>query len=116
MHDIVQDGRQLQHSDDLKTSACCDTGQVPAWLKPLLARIHPTCCRAITVAAWSARPCWKAAWCWISDAARDAMSTRWRNWSGPWANLTSKFIAALAVPPQGFCAVAPALMRDTETA
>ncbi len=43
MHDIVQDyyGRQLQHSDDLKTSACCDVSQVPAWLKPLLARIHP---------------------------------------------------------------------------
>lgn len=43
MHDIVQDyyGRQLQHSGDLKTSACCDVGQVPAWLKPLLARIHP---------------------------------------------------------------------------
>ena len=43
MHDIVQDyyGRQLQHTDDLKTSACCDISQVPAWLKPLLARIHP---------------------------------------------------------------------------
>ena len=43
MHDIVQDyyGRRLQHSDDLKTSACCDFSQVPAWLKPLLARIHP---------------------------------------------------------------------------
>lgn len=43
MHDIVQDyyGRQLQHSSDLKTSACCDVSQVPQWLKPLLARIHP---------------------------------------------------------------------------
>lgn len=43
MHDIVQDyyGRQLQHSGDLKTSACCDIDQVPQWLKPLLARIHP---------------------------------------------------------------------------
>ncbi|MEO8599159.1 MAG: methyltransferase domain-containing protein [bacterium] len=43
MHDIVQDyyGRQLQHSDDLKTSACCDISQMPSWLKPLLARIHP---------------------------------------------------------------------------
>jgi|GEM_PF-1599436 len=42
-HDIVQDhyGRQLQHSDDLKTSACCDIGQMLTWLKPLLARIHP---------------------------------------------------------------------------
>lgn len=43
MHDIVQDyyGRQLQHSGDLKTSACCDISQMPDWLKPLLARIHP---------------------------------------------------------------------------
>lgn len=43
MHDMVKDyyGRQLQHSDDLKTSACCDASQVPAWLKPLLAVIHP---------------------------------------------------------------------------
>ncbi|MBI4290129.1 MAG: methyltransferase domain-containing protein [Betaproteobacteria bacterium] len=43
MHDIVQDyyGRQLQHSGDLKTSACCDISQTPTWLKPLLARIHP---------------------------------------------------------------------------
>ena len=43
MHDIVQDyyGRQLQHTNDLKTSACCDISQVPAWLKPLLERIHP---------------------------------------------------------------------------
>jgi arsenite methyltransferase len=43
MHNIVQDyyGHQLQSSDDLKTSACCDISQVPGWLKPLLARIHP---------------------------------------------------------------------------
>lgn len=43
MHDIVQDyyGRQLQNTDDLKTSACCDISQIPTWLKPLLARIHP---------------------------------------------------------------------------
>ncbi|MCW8193676.1 methyltransferase domain-containing protein [Proteobacteria bacterium 005FR1] len=43
MHNEVQDyyGRQLQSSDDLKTSACCDISQVPAWLKPLLAKIHP---------------------------------------------------------------------------
>ena len=43
MHKIVKDyyGKQLQNSDDLKTSACCDASQVPDWLKPLLARIHP---------------------------------------------------------------------------
>src|SRR3990172_9244376 len=43
MHEIVKDyyGQQLQTSDDLKTTACCDASQVPAWLKPLLARIHP---------------------------------------------------------------------------
>lgn len=43
MHEAVQDyyGRHLQSSADLKTSACCDSSQVPAWLKPLLANIHP---------------------------------------------------------------------------
>jgi SAM-dependent methyltransferase len=43
MHEIVQDyyGRQLSGSSDLKTSACCDPRQIPDWLKPLLARIHP---------------------------------------------------------------------------
>lgn len=43
MHDIVQQyyGQTLQKTDDLQTSACCDISQVPAWLKPLLARIHP---------------------------------------------------------------------------
>lgn len=42
-HDLVQDyyGRQLTSSADLKTSACCDIGQLPGWLKPLLASIHP---------------------------------------------------------------------------
>jgi arsenite methyltransferase len=43
MHELVKDyyGRQLRSSGDLKTSACCDVSQVPEWLKPLLARIHP---------------------------------------------------------------------------
>lgn len=43
MHELVKDyyGRQLQSSADLKTSACCDLSQVPIWLRPLLARIHP---------------------------------------------------------------------------
>lgn len=43
MHDLVKDyyGRRLQHSGDLKTSACCDPSQTPTWLKPLLGRIHP---------------------------------------------------------------------------
>lgn len=43
MYDLVKDyyGRQLQSSEDLKTSACCDASDMPAWLKPLLARIHP---------------------------------------------------------------------------
>lgn len=43
MHELVQDyyGNTLQSSADLKTSACCDADAVPAWLKPLLARIHP---------------------------------------------------------------------------
>lgn len=43
MYDVVQDyyGKQLSSSSDLKTTACCDVSQVPDWLKPLLARIHP---------------------------------------------------------------------------
>lgn len=43
MHDLVKDyyGRQLQSTADLRTSACCDASQMPEWLKPLLARIHP---------------------------------------------------------------------------
>lgn len=43
MHEIVKDyyGNQLQSSDDLRTSACCDVDAVPAWLKKLLARVHP---------------------------------------------------------------------------
>ncbi len=43
MRDIVQDyyGKQLQSTDDLKTSACCDISALPDWLKPLIANIHP---------------------------------------------------------------------------
>lgn len=43
MHEVVKDyyGKQLQNSDDLKTSACCDASTMPGWLKPLLVRIHP---------------------------------------------------------------------------
>lgn len=43
MHDVVKDyyGKRLQNSQDLKTSACCDSSSTPEWLKPLLANIHP---------------------------------------------------------------------------
>lgn len=43
MYDQVKDyyGKQLQSSQDLKTSACCDVSNMPAWLKPLLSNIHP---------------------------------------------------------------------------
>lgn len=43
MRDIVQDyyGKQLQSTDDLKTSACCDISALPSWLKPLIDNIHP---------------------------------------------------------------------------
>ena len=33
-------GKILQHSDDLKTSACCDVSNMPQWLKPLLSKVH----------------------------------------------------------------------------
>ncbi|MDP3815108.1 methyltransferase domain-containing protein [Pseudomonas sp.] len=43
MHESVQNyyGKVLQNSGDLKTSACCDLSSMPAWLKPLLAKVHP---------------------------------------------------------------------------
>lgn len=43
MYDLVKDyyGNQLRGTADLRTSACCDASQMPDWLKPLLARIHP---------------------------------------------------------------------------
>jgi len=43
MRDIVQDyyGKQLQSSDDLKTSACCDISALPSWLKPLIDNNQP---------------------------------------------------------------------------
>ncbi|SFP83230.1 Ubiquinone/menaquinone biosynthesis C-methylase UbiE [Nitrosomonas cryotolerans] len=43
MHQVVQDyyGKQLQSTADLKTTVCCDTSNLPSWLKPLLDRIHP---------------------------------------------------------------------------
>lgn len=34
-------GEVLQHSDDLKTNACCAVGAPPSWLRGLLANIHP---------------------------------------------------------------------------
>lgn len=42
MQEFVKDyyGQQLQSTDDLKTSACCDASAVPDWLKPLLSNIH----------------------------------------------------------------------------
>ncbi len=43
MHQIVKlyYGTQLKGTADLRTPACCDSGQTPAWIKPLLARVHP---------------------------------------------------------------------------
>ena len=43
MHELVREyyGHALQSSQDLKTSACCDAADVPAWLKPVLANVHP---------------------------------------------------------------------------
>jgi arsenite methyltransferase len=34
-------GQELSSTADLKTTACCDADAVPAWLRPLLARVHP---------------------------------------------------------------------------
>src|SRR6185437_13763344 len=40
--EVVKDyyGKVLKSSEDLKTSACCDGGSVPADLEPLLANVH----------------------------------------------------------------------------
>ena len=46
MNDTIRDevqryyGEILQHSDDLKTNACCAVGAPPMWLQSLLANIH----------------------------------------------------------------------------
>ncbi len=42
IQDLVKDyyGKTLQSTQDLKTTACCDASEVPAWLKPLLANLH----------------------------------------------------------------------------
>lgn len=42
MYDVVKEyyGKELQSTNDLKTSACCDASLVPAWLKPVLSNIH----------------------------------------------------------------------------
>jgi arsenite methyltransferase len=41
--DIVKDyyGKLLKSSKDLKTSACCDGAELPSYLQPLLANVHP---------------------------------------------------------------------------
>ncbi|MEL6359903.1 MAG: methyltransferase domain-containing protein [Pseudomonadota bacterium] len=43
MQTTVQEyyGKTLQSSDDLATDACCTIDDVPAFLRPVLARIHP---------------------------------------------------------------------------
>ena len=42
MHEIVKNyyGHELQGSGDLRTDACCTDEDLPAYLKPLLARVH----------------------------------------------------------------------------
>jgi arsenite methyltransferase len=41
--EVVKDyyGKLLKSSKDLKTSACCDGGELPSHLQPLLANVHP---------------------------------------------------------------------------
>ncbi|MFM7674076.1 MAG: methyltransferase domain-containing protein [Synechococcus sp.] len=34
-------GQELRSSADLRTTACCDASEVPAWLRPLLSNLHP---------------------------------------------------------------------------
>ena len=41
-HEIVKDyyGKTLQSTEDLKTTACCDSSDARGWLRPLLAKLH----------------------------------------------------------------------------
>ncbi len=43
LQEVVQAyyGQELTGTADLKTTACCDADAVPAWLRPLLAQVHP---------------------------------------------------------------------------
>ena len=43
MHETVKDyyGKALKGSQDLKTDACCTLENMPAYLKPIMAKIHP---------------------------------------------------------------------------
>ncbi len=43
MHEQVQNyyGKELQHSNDLKTDACCTVDSIPEYLKPIMSKIHP---------------------------------------------------------------------------
>ncbi len=43
MHEQVQEyyGKELNHSGDLKTDACCTVDSIPEYLKPIMAKIHP---------------------------------------------------------------------------
>jgi arsenite methyltransferase len=43
MHETVKDyyGKELTGSDDLKTDACCTLDNIPAHIKPIMAKIHP---------------------------------------------------------------------------
>jgi arsenite methyltransferase len=43
MHEIVKDyyGTQLQGTEDLSTTACCDFTAIPEWMKAALSKVHP---------------------------------------------------------------------------
>lgn len=43
IHEDVQDyyGHQLQHTNDLKTDACCSKAVIPPSIKEIIRKIHP---------------------------------------------------------------------------
>ena len=43
VHEDVQNyyGQQLQHSNDLKTDACCSKANIPPYIKEIIRKIHP---------------------------------------------------------------------------
>ena len=70
-------GQELTGTADLKTSACCDADAVPAWLRPLLAQIHPDVLARYYGCGLVCPPCWRAAASSIWAAARAGTSTPW---------------------------------------
>ena len=75
-------GQVLQSSKDLKTSACCTLDAMPAFLRPLLADLHPEVVAKFYGCGSPCRLHWQVAPCWIWAAAQAGIVTCCRGWWG----------------------------------